>query len=76
MCKKFFVTFPVKNQLTTVLENNINIDLFSLPSKKGLSEIKDSKFYRQLKMTCSDPFITLTMNIDGAEIKKDSKHSI
>ncbi|CAF4213794.1 unnamed protein product [Rotaria magnacalcarata] len=74
--RDYFLTLSVKHQLDIILNNNVGIDLFSSSSDNHISDIKDGNFYRQLSNICPDKFITLTMNVDGVEVKKGSKQSI
>ncbi|CAF1369641.1 unnamed protein product [Rotaria magnacalcarata] len=74
--RDYFLTFSVKDQVDFILNNNADIDLFSSSLNNHISDIKDGNFYHQLKHICPDKFITLTMNVDGVEVKKGSKQSI
>ncbi len=71
-----FINFSIKDQLEIILNNNATIDLFSSSVGNIISDIRSGNVYQQLKLACPDRFITLTMNIDGVEIKKGSKKSI
>ncbi|CAM4838127.1 unnamed protein product [Rotaria magnacalcarata] len=74
--KDSFLTLSIKDQIENVLNNNGGTDLFSSSSNSIMSDITDGPVYQQIKATCLDLFITLTMNIDGIEVKKGSKKSI
>jgi hypothetical protein len=75
-CQNKFLTLSIKTQLQVILNNNISVDLFSSSTNNTIKDIKDGNFYQQLKVMSSDRFLTLTMNIDGVEIRKGSKISI
>ncbi|CAF4418789.1 unnamed protein product [Rotaria socialis] len=74
--RDYFLTFSVKDQVEIILSNNADIDIFSSSLNNHISDIKDGNFYHQLSNICPDKFITLTMNVDGVEVKKGSKQSI
>ncbi|CAF4141350.1 unnamed protein product [Rotaria sordida] len=39
-------------------------------------QLKNGDVYQQIKTVCTDPFLTLTMNVDGVEVRKGLKRSI
>ncbi|CAF4333353.1 unnamed protein product [Rotaria sp. Silwood2] len=75
-CHDSFIISPIKDQLDIILRNNADIDFFSPFTNNTLRDIKDGNVYQQIKTVCTDPFLTLTMNIDGVEVRKGLKRSI
>ena len=76
ICLNTFIYINIKDQLEIILNNNATIDLFSQSVGNVLRDIRDGNVYQQLNLACLDRFLTLTINIDGVEIKKGSKKSI
>lgn len=70
-----FFTFSIETQLKMILHNT-SINLVSSSSNNTIRDIQDGCVYQRLKQSCSDQFVTLTMNIDGVEIRKGSNKSI
>jgi hypothetical protein len=71
-----FIIFSVKEQIEVILNNNAANDVFSSSVNNTIRDIKDGNIYQKLKAICPDRFLTLTMNVDGVQITKDSKRSI
>lgn len=59
-----------------ILKNNKDINVSSSSINHTLRDVKDGNVYRHLKSLCTDPFLTLTINIDGIEIRKGLNRSI
>ncbi|CAF3064250.1 unnamed protein product [Rotaria sp. Silwood2] len=59
-----------------ILNNNITINFFPSSAGTTISDISDGNVYDRLRLACPDRFITLTMNVDGVQIKKGSNKSI
>jgi hypothetical protein len=74
--EKTFINFSIKDQLEIILYNNDISLLFSSYTSNVMTDIKDGHVYQQLKTLCHDKFLTLTLNIDGVEVKKKSNKSI
>ena len=65
-----FLTVPIKHQLEIILNNNIDVDLFSKNERTTICDVQDGHIYQQLKWMHNEYFLTLTMNVDGVQIQK------
>lgn len=73
--KNHFFTIPIKTQIEKLLDqNSAHISFDSQLSTNFICDVYHSKNYRRLKgQMGEDPFITLTVNTDGASIFKSTK---
>ncbi|CAF1477998.1 unnamed protein product, partial [Rotaria sordida] len=74
-----FLYFPTEFQLLSILSRTkikfYKNDIRTSPATE-LSDVCDGAVYRKLVRTQRDPFITLTLNIDGISIFQSSNRSI
>jgi hypothetical protein len=72
-----FQNFNVSDQLHRIISTNYQyMNLNNKSTEESMRDICDGDVHRRLQNSCSDPFITLTMNIDGIQPNKGSKTSI
>lgn len=72
-----FRNFNITNQLHRIISTNYqHINFEKKSNKESMRDICDGDVYRRLQDSCSDSFITLSMNIDGIQPNKGSKTSI
>jgi hypothetical protein len=74
-----FYIFSVKDQIANILRNWKNFclpDRSSNSSPSSMHDIVDGKAYRDLLNIESEPFITLSMNVDGIQPNKGTNKSI
>lgn len=73
--KNHFITIPLKQQITSILEQNTdNINLNGVCSTDCIRDVQDSLNYRRLKKNLNnDLFITLTVSTDGAAVFRSTK---
>jgi hypothetical protein len=78
-CPTEFLQFPIGFQLSSILSHTkikfYDNDRHNCPATE-LSDVCDGAVYRKLVRTQHDPFITLTLNIDGISISQSSNRSI
>lgn len=75
--KKFFMTIPLEKHLIESLERNIeNIDFNRTASPNAeIHDVHDASNFKLLKKKMNDePYVTLTVNTDGAKVFKSTKH--
>ena len=73
-----FLQFPIASQLASIISTT-KINFFDNNMRnwpRDLSDVCDGAVYRKLAETQRDPFITLTLNIDGISISESSNRSI
>ena len=74
---KYFQNFNILDQLhRIIITNDAHLQLQKRPWSANLSDISDGQVHRRLAQLCSDPFITLTVNVDGIQPNQGSNQSI
>ena len=72
-----FRNFNISDQLHRIIGTNYPyINFENKSNSESMRDICDGDVYRRLQDSCSDPFISLSINIDGIQPNKDSKTSI
>lgn len=73
-----FYTYNISRQLEAILATSQDILLHNdgISRRRAMRDITDGEVYRKLIENESEPFITLTVNIDGVQPNKGSDQSI
>ena len=71
-----FFYFSIKNQIERILQYNKDISSTHPASAVSMRDIQDGAVYRKLQSEIYDPFITLTLNVDGIQPHKCSTQTI
>lgn len=77
LSRTFFQNFSISDQLHRIISRNYEYLNFQNKSTGNImKDIRDGDVYRKLQDSCSDLFVTLSLNIDGIQPNKGSKKSI
>lgn len=75
--KNYFITIDVESHIKDILQRNEEILIMNkMPSENGtICDVYDSSSYKKLREKAANcDFITLTINTDGANVFKSTRH--
>ena len=73
---KYFLSFPIHNQIERVLQYNEDVFPTRRSRTRSMKDIRDGAVHQKLQHEIQQPFLSITVNVDGVQPRKGSQQAI